>query len=149
MQSRIRICYGLSFLAALIFFLVSPAIAATFQLSGRVTNQSGSPVAGAEVAVIDPATSTTVTSATSDANGNYAITVDEGTYDIKVTPPTGSGFGESVSPGQVIGGDTNLDFVLVPAGSVTLSGKVLDANGNGVPNQQVQLYGSGISLNDV
>ncbi|HMR68492.1 MAG TPA: carboxypeptidase-like regulatory domain-containing protein, partial [Anaerolineae bacterium] len=134
MNYKLQSLAVLSLTAILLFVFYSPAAAAVFQLSGRVTNQAGSPIAGATVAVINPATSATVASDTTDTNGNYAMTVDEGTYTVKVTPPAGSRFGESVSPGQVISGETNLDFVLVPAGLVTVSGRMLDAKGDGLPD---------------
>ena len=129
---------------AIVLFFHSTAVAATFQLSGCVTDQSGSPIAATLVEVIDPATGATVASATTDADGNYALSVDEGTYDIRVTPPAESGFAEFVSPGQVINSDTNLDFVLVPADLVTVSGRVVDRDGDPVPNvARVELGGVG------
>lgn len=39
--------------------------------------------------------------------------------------------------------DTTLNFALVPAGSATLSGRVLDEQGNGVPSQYLELFPAG------
>src|SRR5262245_48541872 len=52
--------------------------AATVQLSGKVTDQSNNPLASATVAVIDPSTTATVASATTDTNGNYSLSVVSG-----------------------------------------------------------------------
>ena len=80
--------------------LPSPALAATYQLSGKVTDQSSNPIVGATVAVIDPSTSATVASTTTDSSGTYSLSVDGGTYNIQVTPPSGSGFGSSITLDQ-------------------------------------------------
>lgn len=49
----------------------SQLMATTFQLSGHVTDQSGNPLSDVTVAVIDPASSSTVASATTASNGSY------------------------------------------------------------------------------
>ena len=116
----------------------------TYQVSGRVTNQAGDPIVGTVVDMLDPATSTVVATATADENGDYAVSVDAGTYNIRVTPPLGSGFQISTLFGRVIAADATIDFMLVPAGAVTLSGRVLDAEGDdGLPDVAVALAPSG------
>ncbi len=80
--------------AALSVLSVRPATAATFQLSGKVSNQSGTGLSGALVEVVNPSTAATVASGTTDAGGQYTVSVEEGTYDVRVTPPAGSGFQE-------------------------------------------------------
>lgn len=45
----------------------SALAATTYQLSGRVTDQSGNGLSGTTVAALDPTTSNTVASTTSDA----------------------------------------------------------------------------------
>ena len=121
--------------------LPTPALAATNQLSGKVTDQSSNPIVGATIAVIDPSTSATVTSTTTDSSGNYSMSVGGGTYNIQVTPPSGSMFQVALIVNRVFTGDTLLDVVLVPAiippPLVTVSGRILDPAGNGVPNQTV------------
>ena len=119
--------------------LPSPALAATYQLSGKVTDQSSNPIVGATVAVIDPSTGVPVASTTTDSSGNYSLSVDGGTYNIQVTPPSGSGFGPSNTLNQTISGDTIVNFVLVPSGVIQLSGRVLDRFGQGILGQTVQL----------
>ncbi|RMF02467.1 MAG: carboxypeptidase regulatory-like domain-containing protein, partial [Chloroflexi bacterium] len=143
MKAHTKFFSTLSLAVVMTVLLYQVALAATYQLTGQVTDQSGTAIVGATVAVINPATSATVASATTDSTGNYALSVDAGTYDIKVTPPASSGFAESITPGQVISSDTSLDFVLVPAGSITITGRVLDGEGNGLTNQRLQITPSG------
>ena len=95
-------------------------------LVGTVTEDgSGDPIEGAE---IDATLSVTQTwQATTDANGDYAMTVLSGTYTVDV-----SAFGylpESVSGVPVISGTmTIVDFSLTPAASSLVYGYVTDAN---------------------
>ena len=63
MKFRLKLAKILTIALALILLLESPAVAAVFQLSGRVTDQSGSPLANVTVEVLDPATSAIVASA--------------------------------------------------------------------------------------
>ncbi len=144
MSTRSRLAATLVLVAALLLQSVGLVVAsATFQLSGRVTDQSGNALAGATVEVINPVTSGAVASTTTNASGNYALSVEGGTYDIRVTPPVGSSFQTTTTLGRTITSDTTVDFVLVPASAVTLSGRVLDGVGEPVPNQQVSLHPAG------
>jgi len=106
-------------------------------LSGNISDSSGADISGAVVDVIDTATSNNVGSTTTDGSGNYSLSVNSGTYNVQVTPPSGSGFGPAISPNRTISGDIVINFILVPAGSSILSGHVYDALNNPVSNQQV------------
>ena len=64
-----RLLVALAVIAGLLFQSVGPVAAATFQLSGRVSDQAGNPLAGATVEVINPTTGGTVASTTTNANG--------------------------------------------------------------------------------
>ncbi len=109
--------------------------ASTYSLSGSVTDNLSNPINGATVEVFNFGTSTEVVpEVASDTNGNYAVNVPEGTYDIKVTPPTGSSFSPAAALSQNISANRLLNFVLVPIGSVTLSGHIYDALNTPVPN---------------
>lgn len=115
------------------------AIVAAFQVSGKVRNQLGNPLPNTTIAVTDPGTGSTIVSATTDASGNYSLSVEGGTYTIKVTPPAGSGFQSVTALNRVIAGATILDFALVPADTSELSGRLLDALGNPLPRQNIGL----------
>ncbi|MEZ4711092.1 MAG: carboxypeptidase-like regulatory domain-containing protein [Caldilineaceae bacterium] len=138
-MNRYKLSVVLTFALIFVFVASGPARAAVYQLAGRVTNQSGSPLVDVTVEVIDPATSTTVASAATDANGNYALSVDEGTYDVRVTTPAGIGLVSTLTLGKIINSALVLDFVLVPAGTVTLRGRLLDPQGSGISGQRITL----------
>lgn len=72
---------------AILVTWADPATAQGFELSGRVTDLSAVPLAGSTVEVIDLGTESTVASTTTDANGDYALSVAGGTYDVRATPP--------------------------------------------------------------
>ncbi|HEX8721879.1 MAG TPA: carboxypeptidase regulatory-like domain-containing protein [Pyrinomonadaceae bacterium] len=153
-QPRALALSTVTFLCAL-FIVLSPSSAParngtggfsstqSYRLSGRVTDQSGTPLPGSFVEVIDPSLGSAVAGATADGGGNYSLSVPGGVYDVRVTPPGGSGFGTSVALGRNINADTVLDLVLVPEGVVNLSGRILDALGGGVPDQTVRLTPDG------
>jgi hypothetical protein len=115
------------------------AFADTVTLSGNVSDSSNNNISGASIDVADSVTGANVGSTTTDSSGNYTLVVLDGTYDIQVTPPAGSGFTSVTALSQNISTDTILNFILVPIGSVTLSGHVYDALGNALENQTVYL----------
>lgn len=67
--------------------------------------------------------------------------VRPGTYDLDVNPPFGSAYGRTVVSGVVVteGEDVDLGIVRLRAG-VQLSGRVLDADGEGVANVFVNVF---------
>ena len=60
-------------------FSTTRVLAVSYQLSGKVTDQAGTAVAGATVDVINLATSAPVGSTTTTASGRYARSVEAGT----------------------------------------------------------------------
>jgi protocatechuate 3,4-dioxygenase beta subunit len=110
-----------------------------FTVTGTVKNNEGTPFDGAEVQAIEHSTGLVVTSALTNSSGAYSLSVVQGTYDVKAIPPAGSGFTPTILLGQTITGPTIIDFVLVPAGTCTLSGQITDRDGNPVRNQPVEL----------
>jgi hypothetical protein len=105
----------------------------TFQLSGRVTEQSGNPIPATLVEVLSAGTFNVIASTSTDSNGYYNLSVEQGAYDVRITPAPASGFQPATATGQNISSDTSLDFVLVPVATiVTVSGRVTDRAGNGV-----------------
>ena len=133
--------------AVLLFFtghtLAGPLASHTFQLSGKVSDQSDNPIAGATVEVLTASTSMVVASDTTDTNGNYSISIVGGTYDVRVTPPAGSNLQMSQILGIALTGPNIIDIILVPIGpNIIVSGRVLDGAGSPVPNQVIQLFPS-------
>ncbi len=123
--------------------LAGVASASVFQVSGTVKNQSSVPLSGAAVDVINASDGSVVTGTTTDSNGYYTLSIAAGTYNVRVTPPAGSGFQTSIALNRVISGDTVLDFVLVPSGVAGLNGRIKDRFGNGLGGVQVNLSASG------
>lgn len=91
---------------------VPPAAAVTFTLSGAVTDDSATPVVDVIVDVLDPPTGTVVTTTSTDTSGHYAIAVEQGTYDVRFTPPSSSGLEQATTQGEAVDADTVLDVVL-------------------------------------
>jgi len=111
-----------------------------FSVSGSVTDQAGNPIAGAVVEAICQSTSVVAGTTTTDPAGGYALTLVHEVYDFRVTPPPESAFQVATLLGRVINSDAVINFVLVPAGVVTLSGRVMDRDGRGIPSQVVKLF---------
>lgn len=130
-----------AFLLAFLFFVLSSSfsLASAHTLSGKISDNSSTPIPSTIVEVVDVGTQVTVGSATSDNAGDYAVQVNDGIYDIKVTPSSGSEFSPVIAFSRSIFSNTILDFILVPAGSVTLSGHIYDSQGNPAPNIEIAL----------
>ena len=111
-----------------------------FSVSGSVTDQAGGPISGALVEALYQTTGAVAGTATTNAVGGYALTLVHEVYDFRVTPPPGSGFQVATLLGRVINADAVINFVLVPAGPVSLSGRVVDRDGRGMPSQEVKLF---------
>ena len=122
--------------------IARPAMAAeTFHVSGAVTGQAGAAVAGATVAALDTGGAATA-SATTGGDGRYSLAVAAGTYDIQVTPPAGSAYQLTTIQGRTVSADTTIDIALVSASAIQLSGRVLDAQGQGISGQRVSVGSS-------
>ena len=98
----------------------------TVTLSGRVTDSAGNAVSGATVNLEDPGWVGQET----DANGNYRLSVQPGTYRLRVRPRHGPLISQKIE-GLRLSTNTTRNFVLEEG--VTLSGQVT-ANGQPVPH---------------
>ncbi|HEX9834836.1 MAG TPA: carboxypeptidase-like regulatory domain-containing protein, partial [Mycobacterium sp.] len=150
-----RITHGLAARAvamgALLALLVSlvaaaPAHAATASLHGTVTTNTSQAIVDATVEVLSAGV--TAASGQTDAGGAYAVSVEDGTYDVRVTPPSGSEYQVSTQRDVSMVGDVTLNFVLVPAGQVALSGVLRDGVGDPVAGATILLQpvGGGSSM---
>lgn len=108
------------------------------QITGVVTDQSNNELQNASVYVTDPGTSTVdygpVLTAT---NGSYTLSVDPGTYDFHVDPPSGTEAGSYVQDNLTISSNQTINAQL-PALS-TLSGMVTDSNNNAASGVNLML----------
>jgi hypothetical protein len=122
------------------------AFASTFNLSGNISDNSNNVVSGSTITVLDENTQNIVTTTTSDGNGNYTVALNEGNYDIKITPLSENNLSSSIAYSQAVSQDTILNFVLVPSGTVSLTGHVYDSLGNPVYHQQVYAQSGGLII---
>src|SRR3989344_2223517 len=129
----------ITFFVLFSLFSVKIAFSATFSLSGRITDSSGTAISAATIDVLNPGTTNSVGSTTSDPSGDYNLNIDGGTYDVKVTPPPGSNFSPVVTTDVVISSNTILDFALVPVSPVNLSGTIRGPLGNPLASQTFTL----------
>jgi hypothetical protein len=102
-----------------------------FTLSGTVYG-GGTPLSGAIVEALQDGATTVVGSSTTNAQGRYTLSLPGATYDLRVTPPNGSGFGQETIQDVVLNADKQQDVVLVSGGGATLSGTVRGYGGMGV-----------------
>ncbi|HXX80047.1 MAG TPA: carboxypeptidase-like regulatory domain-containing protein, partial [Thermodesulfovibrionales bacterium] len=77
---------------AIVLCSISSSFAYT--LSGTIYG-GGNPLPNATVTVSDAVTSTQLATTVTNASGVYSFSVSNGTYNLLVTPPSGSGFGTS------------------------------------------------------
>lgn len=111
--------------------------------TGRVTNASGAPVAGAtieaqgvsEMGAPPPGR----TSATTAADGSFALHVEKGVYHLDVTPPAGAPLPAFGLRNKRIDGDLDNLLLRVPAGRL-LVGEVRDPTGARLGRAKVQVY---------
>ena len=133
MKIGIRLIGIVFFALALSFFLPKATFASSFTLSGKVMDINGSVISGAGVDVIGGSSY----SATTNSSGEYSLFVQDGTYEIQVTPPGGSNYSPVVYKSKIISSNTIVDFILVDSQQVTMSGYAYDALGNPLSNASI------------
>ena len=107
-------------------------------LSGTVFG-GGAAMPGTLVEALTHGTTTVVASSTTDASGGYSLSLVDATYDLRVTPPAGSGFGEQDVQNVVLAGaDRRDDIVLLAEGGV-VAGQVRGHGGIGIAGALVQV----------
>jgi len=123
--------------AVLAFSLVltGTAMAQTATLSGVVYGGS-SPLVNATVEALTNGTTTAVATSVTNSSGQYSLDVSPATYDLRVTPPAGSGFGQEIVQDVEVTANRSFDIILLSSGgpaTVTISGTVRGLGGQGIP----------------
>ena len=122
---------------------LSPIPAATYAVSGQVTDVvTTMPIAGATVIAGGQTTTT-------DSNGDYALTLADGTYTVTASM---SGYIANTANVAVNGAaETGVDIALTPFAGTTyiVTGKVTNAsNGSNIVGAQIQVGGSTLAITD-
>jgi protocatechuate 3,4-dioxygenase beta subunit len=111
-------------------------------VQGHVTQGDGSAVSGATVRICEQNAKNCTYQASSAADGTYSIGLPAGVYDVFVDPPTGSGLLLRMMTGQTFqNSSTTFDIILVGPGDRTVSGRVIDRDGKGLPGVYVGFQG--------
>lgn len=95
-------------------------------INGTVTNASNSPIADASVQVFNASTDAYVDSGRTDANGNYSVPVDTGTYQVELSANAYAADPQNVTVGSV-GSTSTHDITATKKGY--LNGTVTDQSG--------------------
>lgn len=116
--------------AALLTIVLAGATSAA-TLTGRITRSNGTGVHPCDIDVwTEQGAPVVLTGDTTTVTGNYTLTLPPGRYDVRFQPPFGSHLFSDLRKGVQVSTTTTLDRSL-PAASY-LSGRVIDAQGNGV-----------------
>lgn len=109
-------------------------------VTGRITNQTGAPQAGAIIRLEGTGLETTT-----DAQGKYGFLLNGGTYDFRFIK---SGYARLVDTGRQIAPLSNvtLDKILSPATVAYVSGTITDDDGNPLQNVDVFVNGNVIRV---
>lgn len=115
-----------------VFEILSEEVVLQGSLQGSVTDSDANPLAA--LIEICPAGGGTCVDTTANATGNYSIIgLDTGEYFVTATAPTGSTAIAQTLPVIIVAGETaTVDFVLSLAPDHTISGTVVDENGDPV-----------------
>ena len=84
----------------------APAYADTGTITGQVVDSSDNPQNNVQVNVIDPNTSATITSTTTNGSGDFSVNVTSGTYNIQFIPPTSTNLESFLATGVSTGGNS-------------------------------------------
>jgi HYR domain/Carboxypeptidase regulatory-like domain len=139
MQPKAHRCLSivLYVIAILIALAGATGNASAWTLSGTVYG-GGPPLPNTLVEALANGTTTVLTSSTTDAFGHYSLSLADGTYGLRVTPPSGSGFGQETVPVVMSGANQVYDVILL-AGGTAISGTVRGFNGQLLANVQVRV----------
>lgn len=123
----------------------TPASAATGTVSGTVELREGGvvgPFAGVDVQLLD-GVGALVDQATTDADGAYSITAEEGDYTLRAEPPDATGLLPSERPVTIAPGSTTVsDFLFTFVESrVTIAGTLIGADAQPVVGADVRFVG--------
>ena len=106
-----------------------PAFAADPNITGVVEDSSGLAQGNVTINVLDPETASQVTTAATDADGNFSISVSAGTYNIQFIPSSSSGLQSYLATG-VSTDSAPLTVILKTATVIQVRGELTDTQGD-------------------
>ena len=109
-----------------------------YTLSGTIFGGSN-PLPNATVNLVDTGSSSQVGTTTSDANGDYSFSVNDGNYNLQVLAPNGSGFGDSDVNNITVNGSNVIQNIVIVASAYALSGVVRGPDGSPASNVSVKI----------
>jgi len=130
--------------ALVVFSLLLGVDAFAYQLKGTIYGGSN-PLPNAKVALVNAGTFANLSSATSSSIGGYGFTVANGTYNMSVTPPAGTGFNLSAVNGIAVSGADVTQNVVLMQQAITVSGTVKSSDGTIVRNATINFIYAGTS----
>jgi len=111
------------------------AFAASPMITGVVDDTSGTPLAGVTVNVLNPATDAKVASASTADDGSFSVSVNSGTYNVELIPPSSLGLQSYLATG-VATDSAPLTIILKSAVAVQVQGTLTDSQGNAYTSAQ-------------
>lgn len=141
MKSEIlRVAVVIAATVLMLFGTLNAALA--WSISGTIYGGS-SPLANATITLSDAATSTPAGSTSADAGGKYSLAVSDGSFNLTIVPPDGSGFGTSLVNGIAVSGANVTQDVVLMHNAVSLSGTMKGYGGLGLANAQARVFAKG------
>ncbi len=129
-------------LVVLTMFLGADAFG--YQVKGTIYGGSN-PLPNATVTLVNAATFAATPGATSNSSGVYGVSVDDGTYNMSVTPPAGSGFNPFAVNGITVSGADVTQNVVLMQQAITIGGTIKSSDGTVVQNASVSFTYAGTS----
>ncbi len=118
-----------------------------FVVSGGVRDGASNPVAGVDLDFVDLATGRSIVTVRDDSDpaGAFAVIVPAGTYDIRFTPPDGSGSGVAILPQVSVASNLSLGTVTLPPSSPAAPLAISPTEGSAAGGTLVTVTGSGFA----
>src|SRR4051812_33809562 len=132
MKLVVRLC---TFAAVFLLSIASTQVQA-HTLSGLVTG-AGRPAQGVVVDALVFGTNDPIATSTTNADGFYLLSLPSNTYDLRFTPPQGSGFEAQTVFNFAITADRTFDVLLLSSQPGSLAGTIRGRNGQPVPGATV------------
>lgn len=131
-------------IAVIVMILALGSDGFAYQLKGTIYGGSN-PLPNAKVDLINASTFSNMSSTTSNSSGGYGFSVANGTYNLNVSPPSASGFSQSIVSGIAVNNADVTQNVVLMQQAITVSGTVKSSDGTVVQGATVSFKYAGTS----